>query len=407
MQMLSLNELGSVNRGKSKHRPRNDPALYGGNYPFVQTGDIKHSAFYVTSHSQTYNEIGLAQSKLWDAGTLCITIAANIADTAILTYPACFPDSIIGFIADEKKADTKYVKYCLDIYKKIMLNISLGATQDNMSVSKLLSLKFPIPDLKIQKKIAATVSTYDDLIEVNKKRIQLLENMAEELYKEWFVRFRFPNWENTEFEKGIPTDWMEVNLGDICNIVMGQSPKSEYYNEEGVGLPFHQGVGTYGDRFPINKTYCSIPGRTAYKNDILFSVRAPVGRLNIANTKMIIGRGLSAISSSAGHNDYLYYLLNYSFGKEDTIGNGAIFNSVTKNELLGFKVLYPSKDIVEEFNDLTSHLNSLITTLYDTNEKLLSQKDSLLSRLISGKLSVEDLDIEFPPSMQTEDNNLQ
>lgn len=407
MQMLSLNELGSVNRGKSKHRPRNDPALYGGNYPFVQTGDIKHSAFYVTSHSQTYNEIGLAQSKLWDAGTLCITIAANIADTAILTYPACFPDSIIGFIADEKKADTKYVKYCLDIYKKIMLNISLGATQDNMSVSKLLSLKFPIPDLKIQKKIAATVSTYDDLIEVNKKRIQLLENMAEELYKEWFVRFRFPNWENTEFEKGIPTDWMEVNLGDICNIVMGQSPKSEYYNEEGVGLPFHQGVGTYGDRFPINKTYCSIPGRTAYKNDILFSVRAPVGRLNIANTKMIIGRGLSAISSSAGHNDYLYYLLNYSFGKEDTIGNGAIFNSVTKNELLGFKVLYPSKDIVEEFNDLASHLNSLITTLYDTNEKLLSQKDSLLSRLISGKLSVEDLDIEFPPSMQTEDNNLQ
>lgn len=405
--MLSLNELGSVNRGKSKHRPRNDPALYGGNYPFVQTGDIKHSAFYVTSHSQTYNEIGLAQSKLWDAGTLCITIAANIADTAILTYPACFPDSIIGFIADEKKADTKYVKYCLDIYKKIMLNISLGATQDNMSVSKLLSLKFPIPDLKIQKKIAATVSTYDDLIEVNKKRIQLLENMAEELYKEWFVRFRFPNWENTEFEKGIPTDWMEVNLGDICNIVMGQSPKSEYYNEEGVGLPFHQGVGTYGDRFPINKTYCSIPGRTAYKNDILFSVRAPVGRLNIANTKMIIGRGLSAISSSAGHNDYLYYLLNYSFGKEDTIGNGAIFNSVTKNELLGFKVLYPSKDIVEEFNDLASHLNSLITTLYDTNEKLLSQKDSLLSRLISGKLSVEDLDIEFPPSMQTEDNNLQ
>lgn len=407
MQMLSLNKLGSVNRGKSKHRPRNDPALYGGDYPFIQTGDIKHSAFYVTSHSQTYNETGLAQSKLWDAGTLCITIAANIADTAILTYPACFPDSIIGFIADQKKADTKYVKYCLDIYKKIMLNISLGATQDNMSVSKLLSLKFPIPDLKIQKKIAAILSTYDDLIEVNKNRIQLLEDMAEELYKEWFVRFRFPNWENTEFEKGIPKDWSEVNLGDICNIVMGQSPKSEYYTEDGVGLPFHQGVGTYGERFPINKTYCSIPGRTAYKNDILFSVRAPVGRLNIANTKMIIGRGLSAISSADGYNDYLYYLLNYSFGREDVIGNGAIFNSVTKNELLGFKILYPSKNIVEEFNGIASHLNSLITTLYETNENLSSQKNELLPRMMSGKLSVEDLDIEFPPSMQTKNDNVQ
>ncbi len=92
---FKLNELGKVNRGKSKHRPRNDPILYGGKYPFIQTGDVKHSPFYVTTHSVTYNEKGLAQSKLWPKGTLCITIAANIAETAILSYPACFPDSIV------------------------------------------------------------------------------------------------------------------------------------------------------------------------------------------------------------------------------------------------------------------------------------------------------------------------
>lgn len=108
---FKLDQLGSVNRGKSKHRPRNDPELYGGKYPFIQTGDVKHSPFYITTHSQTYNEKGLAQSKLWDTGTLCITIAANIADTAILSYPACFPDSIIGFIAAPDKSHTKYVKY--------------------------------------------------------------------------------------------------------------------------------------------------------------------------------------------------------------------------------------------------------------------------------------------------------
>lgn len=398
--MLSLDQLGSVNRGKSKHRPRNDPSLYGGEYPFVQTGDIKHSHFYVTNHTQTYNETGLAQSKLWGAGTLCITIAANIADTAILSYPACFPDSIIGFVADESKADTKYVKYCLDVYKKIMLNISLGTTQDNMSAAKLLSLKFPIPKLDSQRKIAAILFSYDSLIENNKNRIQILEDTAKELYKEWFVRFRFPDYENTDFVKGIPKEWKQVSLQDVCNILMGQSPKSEFYNEDKIGLPFHQGVGTYGDRFPINRTYCSTSGRVANENDILFSVRAPVGRLNIANTKMIIGRGLSAISSSEGYDDYLLYMLGYNFSKEDLIGNGAVFNAVGKDELLGFKILYPSSSVLKKYNELAKDFNFQIKKLYETNISLQQQKDGLLPRLISGKLNVEDLNIQLPPSMQ-------
>jgi type I restriction enzyme S subunit len=100
-----LDDIGRIARGKSKHRPRNDPVLYGGKYPFIQTGDVKHSNFYVTGYSQTYNEIGLAQSKLWQPGTLCITIAANIAETAILKIQACFPDSIIGFIPHKKKPE--------------------------------------------------------------------------------------------------------------------------------------------------------------------------------------------------------------------------------------------------------------------------------------------------------------
>lgn len=398
--MLSLDQLGSVNRGKSKHRPRNDPSLYGGEYPFVQTGDIKHSHFYVTNHTQTYNETGLAQSKLWDAGTLCITIAANIADTAILSYPACFPDSIIGFVANESEADTKYVKYCLDVYKKIMLNISLGTTQDNMSAAKLLSLKFPIPKLDSQRKIAAILFSYDSLIENNKNRIQVLEDTAKELYKEWFVRFRFPDYENTDFVKGIPKEWKQVSLQDVCNILMGQSPKSEFYNEDKIGLPFHQGVGTYGDRFPINRTYCSTSGRIANENDILFSVRAPVGRLNIANTKMIIGRGLSAISSSEGYDDYLFYMLGYNFSKEDLIGNGAVFNAVGKDELFGFKILYPSSSVLKKYNELAKDFNFQIKKLYEINISLQQQKDGLLPRLISGKLNVEDLNIQLPPSMQ-------
>ena len=342
-EFKQLTEVGSVARGKSRHRPRNDPQLYGGPYPFVQTGDVKAAPFYLHEFDQTYNEKGLAQSKLWPPGTLCITIAANIADTAILAMPACFPDSIIGFTADPEKSDAKYVKYCLDTYKQRIQAISQGTTQDNLSVEKLLSFRFRIPGCATQKKIAAVLSAYDDLIENNRRRIALLERMAEQLYREWFVRFRFPSYQRAKFEKGHPADWKLSTLGEIATFVMGQSPSSEFYNEIGNGLPFHQGVGTYGDRFPNNITFCSVDGRRAKAGDILFSVRAPVGRLNIADCDMIIGRGLAAIRHKQGFNAYLFNLLKVAFANEDIIGNGAIFNSVGKDELSKFPVFYQGR----------------------------------------------------------------
>ena len=112
-----LDQLGSVGRGKSKHRPRDDRRLYDGPYPFFQTGDVKAANFHLTQYSQTYSEFGLSQNKLWPAGTLCVTIAANIGDSAILGIPGCFPDSVVGFIADEKQSDVRFVKYSIDVFK--------------------------------------------------------------------------------------------------------------------------------------------------------------------------------------------------------------------------------------------------------------------------------------------------
>jgi len=162
--LKSLDELGFVGRGKSKHRPRDAPHLYNGPYPFVQTGDIKHSNLYITEYDQTYSEAGLEQSKLWKKDTLCITIAANIADTAILGFDACFPDSVIGFVPNKEKADVRYIKYLFDILQERYKKISHGAAQDNLSQEKLLSLKFPIPSLQVQTKIADILSAYDSLI---------------------------------------------------------------------------------------------------------------------------------------------------------------------------------------------------------------------------------------------------
>ncbi|BBF66176.1 hypothetical protein AFERRID_23940 [Acidithiobacillus ferridurans] len=149
-------------RGKSKHRPRNDPKLYGGSFPFIQTGDVRNSSHLITSYDQTYNDAGLAQSKLWPKGTLCITIAANIAETGILDFDACFPDSIIGLVANEKISTNKYIEYLLTSFKSRLQLLGKGSAQDNINLATFESQYFPFPPLSSQKEI---VSIFDDLHE--------------------------------------------------------------------------------------------------------------------------------------------------------------------------------------------------------------------------------------------------
>ena len=241
-----INQLGEISRGRSRHRPRDDKSLYGGEYPFVQTGDVKASEFYLIKYSQTYNEKGLAQSKLWKKGTLCITIAANIAETAILDIDACFPDSIVGFIPFDDEADVRFVKYSFDMLKKEMQLASLGATQDNFSVEKMLKFKFIVPDFKKQKRVSDILSTYDNLIENNNRRVELLEKAAQELYKEWFVRFRFPNHENAKFVNGLPEGWEVKKVKSIVKrLPFGSLYKENELTDEGAVIVIDQSQKEY------------------------------------------------------------------------------------------------------------------------------------------------------------------
>lgn len=221
-EYVTLDKLGSVSRGRSKHRPRNDKTLFGGRYPFVQTADVKAAELYLNEYTETYNEKGLEQSKLWKAGTLCITIAANIADTAILGIDACFPDSVMGFIPFEGVSNVKFVKYAFDILQRDCQKISQGTAQDSLSWKKLSTIKFPAPPIEVQDKIVAVLSLYDDLIENNRKQIKLLEEAAQRLYKEWFVDLRFPGYEDVAIIDGVPEGWRKVNLPEIAPIVTGK-----------------------------------------------------------------------------------------------------------------------------------------------------------------------------------------
>lgn len=147
-------------RGKSKHRPRNDPKLYGGPYPFIQTGDVRGSDHLITEYTQTYSEAGLAQSKLWPRGTLCITIAANIAETGVLNFDACFPDSVIGVVVDDAQTTSKYLEYMLHTVKADLKAKGKGSAQDNINLGTFENERFPFPDLLTQKRV---VGLLDDL----------------------------------------------------------------------------------------------------------------------------------------------------------------------------------------------------------------------------------------------------
>ena len=177
-------------RGKSKHRPRNDKCLFGGDYPFIQTGDIRNADKYVTDYSETYNETGLAQSKLWPAGTLCITIAANIAETAILSFPCCFPDSVIGFIPNEKLTTVDFVYYLIQFFKSELQNLSKGAAQDNLNLAKFENMNFPLPPLPEQKRIVKELDTLSEevrqLQEIYTKQIANCEELKQSLLQKAF-----------------------------------------------------------------------------------------------------------------------------------------------------------------------------------------------------------------------------
>jgi type I restriction enzyme S subunit len=146
-------------RGKSKHRPRGDAKLLGGKYPLIQTGDVANAKQFITTYSQTYNEVGLAQSKLWPRGTVCIAIVgANVAETAILNIEACFPDSVIGLVVDDQQADAEYIQYLLSFFKAILKEKGKGTARDNINIGTFEGQGFPFPAVDMQKKIVGKLN---------------------------------------------------------------------------------------------------------------------------------------------------------------------------------------------------------------------------------------------------------
>ena len=181
----TLPELGEFGRGVSKHRPRNDPKLLGGKYPLIQTGDVASANLYITSYTTTYSELGLIQSKMWDKGTLCITIAANIAKTAILNFDACFPDSIVGFSANGR-TNNIFIHYWFSFFQEILESQAPESAQKNINLKILSELKVIVPAKEKQDVFAAFVEQVDKLKTAVQKVLDEAQLLFDSLMQKYF-----------------------------------------------------------------------------------------------------------------------------------------------------------------------------------------------------------------------------
>ena len=364
---------------RQKHKIKHSEYLPSGAVPVVDQSS-EFVAGYINDTERVYD------------GHLPVIVFGD--HTCILKY-VNFPFAIgaegTQLIRPTKNFDIRYLYYAL-------CNLPLEQFGYQRHFKYLKTSKVFRPPIQIQRKIASVLSAYDDLIENNTRRIEILEEMTRAIYREWFVEFRFPGHEQAEMVESelglIPRGWDVKQLGEICHVTMGMSPKSEFYNETGDGLAFHQGVTDFGKRFPTDRVYCIIQKRVAEADDILFSVRAPVGRINIANKKIVIGRGLSAIRSKSGNQAFLFQQLKDRFQKEDTMGSGAIFNAIRKTDLLEIPLLTPTESAISKFEEIVSPIFAELANLTLKNTNLAKTRDLLLPKLISGEIDVSELNID-------------
>lgn len=316
---------------------------------------------------------------------------------------ATFASYLVRFRPDPSKVHPYYLGQVVQsaTFKNWVKSVAGGAAQPNANARLLGTFDVPLPEPEVQRKIGTALRAIGELIENSRRRIEILGDMARLLYREWFVHFRFPGYEEVEFVDSdlgsIPEGWRCETLADAAHLVMGQSPKSEFYNSDGVGLPFHQGVTNFGVRYPEHKNWCTDENRIAEEGDILLSVRAPVGRINVAPERLVIGRGLAALRSRRGTQVHLFESLREVFSEEDSMGGGTIFKAVTKSDLEQISIVRPPVGIVESFEGTVGPMFELVRNLTFQGRLLRQARDLLLPRLISGDLNVSELDLELEP----------
>ena len=378
-----ISEIGEVIGGGTPSTKNEE--YWNGDIPWISPKDLTgYTSVFIRHGESNITEKGLNKSgtKLLPKNTVLFSSRAPIGYVALAANPICTNQGFKSIVCNEQLINPLYLYYYLKVNLDYIKLFGSGATFPEISGSALRNIKISIfENVERQIAVANAIYKYDELIELNNKRIKLLEQAAEELYKEWFVRFRFPNYQNTEFENGIPKGWEIKRIKEVCSITAG-GDRPECFSEtksENCSVPiFSNGItddGLYGytDRARIHSESVTISARGTV--GVVFLRREPY----VPIVRLLALEPTHQISSF-----YLYHYLKNS-GLE---GNGTSQQQITSPMIQKRKILIPSRSILTGFDTIAKKFYDSIDIIKHTNNNLIKQRDYLLPRLMSGKLEV-------------------
>jgi len=386
-----------------------------GTIPWLKTGEVKKNLIYDTEEKITETGLENSSAKLIPVNSVIVAMYGDgdtAGNVAINKIPLTTNQACCNFTLNPEQAHYRFIYYYLKGSYNNLINLKLGGSQQNLNAQSLKSFPINHPDVKTQKKIAAILSAYDELIENNQRRIALLEKMAEEIYREWFVRLRFPGHEKVKFVKGLPLGWAPLPSNKVFRVMSGGTPNTDnavYWDGD---IPFFTPKDA-DDNFYVLKTERAISqeglescNSHLYKKDTIFiTARGTVGKICLAYREMAMNQTCYALSPIEDGDVYFHFLsmknaITYIKG----ISKSGVFDNIIVDTFKNIPMFMPPAPLIVRFNEYAAPIFRRIGLLLESNELLTETRDQLLPRLISGKLSVENLDIQFPPGMEEVDH---
>ncbi|GAB7019667.1 restriction endonuclease subunit S [Halostagnicola bangensis] len=275
------------------------------------------------------------------------------------------------------------------------------ARRQRISTDVFDNIEIKLPPKREQQQIVNLFDQLDSKIESSQKADRIIEQITQSIFTSKFLEFNEEiEFKETEEFGDIPKSFRVSTLSGLADINMGSSPKSEYYNTEGDGLPFFQGSKNFGLKYPEVEKYCSEPVKIAEEDQVLLSVRAPVGDINCSETKCCIGRGVAALTMKDHQNYFLYHLLKLNKRRWDIYKTGTTFNSINSSDIAEFPIIVPPSKLIKQFNDIVSPLEKLMKNHFNQRQIISETRDLLLPKLMTGELRVSDINIGEKPSIE-------
>lgn len=353
-------------------------SYYDGGIPWLNTNEVNFCNIYKTN--RTISEEGLKHSaaKFVSVNTIIVAMYGVTAGrSAIAKIPLTTNQACCNLVIDSKKANYQYVYYFLKQQAAHLNSLANGGAQQNLNSLLIKKYSISLPSLKEQDKIASILSVYDDLIEKNNRKIAILQEMAEELYKEWFVRFRFPGYKTAKFKEGLPEGWTSGRIEDLGSFTRGKNITADEMIEGNIPV-ISAGIEPSGFHCESNVKGVSLTISSSGAN-------AGYMRINYSD----IWAADCSFVNNVENIFYMYELLNNIRPFLDNLQKGAAQPHVYAKDVNRLKIVLPKKELRTKFNEITKGIHLTIATLQKQNENLTQQRDLLLPRLMSGKLEVK------------------